>query len=55
LKADIELHGGKNISSISQKTSYLIAGENTGPSKMEKALQLKIPVITEEQYLQLTN
>ncbi len=55
LKADIELHGGKNISSISPKTSYLIAGENTGPSKMEKALQLKIPVITEEQYLQLTN
>ncbi len=55
LKADIELHGGKNVSSISPKTSYLIAGENTGPSKMEKAIQLKIPVITEEEYIQLTN
>ena len=55
LKADIELHGGKNVSSISPKTSYLIAGENTGPSKLEKAIQLKIPVITEEEYLQLTN
>jgi len=55
LKADIELHGGKNISSISAKTSYLIAGENIGPSKLEKATQLKIPVISEENYKQLTN
>jgi DNA ligase (NAD+) len=55
LKADIELHGGKNVSSISAKTSYLIAGENIGPSKLEKATQLKIPVISEEAYKQLTN
>jgi DNA ligase (NAD+) len=55
LKADIELHGGKNVSSISAKTSYLIAGENIGPSKLEKATQLKIPVISEESYRQLTN
>lgn len=55
LKADIELHGGKNVSSISAKTSYLIAGENIGPSKLEKATQLKIPIITEESYSQLTN
>jgi len=55
LKADIELHGGKNVSSISAKTSYLIAGENIGPSKLEKATQLKIPVISEESYKQLTN
>ncbi len=55
LKADIELHGGKNASSISAKTSYLIAGENIGPSKLEKATQLKIPIITEEEYRQLTN
>jgi len=55
LKADIELHGGKNVSSISPKTSYLIAGENIGPSKLEKATQLKIPVITEEFYQQLTD
>ncbi len=55
LKADIELHGGKNVSAISAKTSYLIAGENIGPSKMEKATQLKIPVISEEAYRELTN
>ena len=55
LKADIELHGGKNVSSISAKTSYLIAGENIGPSKLEKATQLKIPIITEENYRQLTD
>ena len=54
LKADIELHGGKNVSSISAKTSYLIAGENIGPSKLEKATQLKIPIIDEETYRQLT-
>jgi DNA ligase (NAD+) len=55
LKADIELHGGKNVSSISVKTSYLIAGENIGPSKLEKATQLKIPVISEESYGLLTD
>jgi DNA ligase (NAD+) len=55
LKADIELHGGKNVSAISAKTSYLIAGENIGPSKLEKAIALKIPVITEEEYMQLTD
>lgn len=55
LKADIELHGGKNVSSISAKTSYMIAGENIGPSKLEKATALKIPIITEETYRQLTD
>lgn len=53
LKALIELNGGKSVSSISSKTSYLIAGENTGPSKLEKALKLKIPIISEEQFLEL--
>jgi DNA ligase (NAD+) len=55
LKADIELNGGKIVSSISAKTNYLIAGESIGPSKLEKATQLKIPIITEESYRQLTN
>jgi DNA ligase (NAD+) len=54
LKADIELHGGKNASSISAKTSYVVAGENMGPSKLEKATLLKIPVLSEEAYRQLT-
>jgi DNA ligase (NAD+) len=53
LKALIELNGGKSVSSISSKTNYLIAGENTGPSKLEKALKLKIPIISEEQFLEL--
>ena len=55
LKAFIELNGGKNVTSISAKTSYLIAGENIGPSKLEKARKLKIPIISEEEFLQLTN
>ena len=53
LKALIELNGGKSVSSISSKTNYLIAGENTGPSKLEKAQKLKIPIISEEQFLLL--
>jgi len=55
LKAFIELNGGKNVSSISAKTNYLVAGENIGPSKLEKAQKLKIPIISEDDLLQLTN
>ena len=55
LKAMIELNGGKNVTSISAKTSYLIAGENIGPSKLEKAQKLKIPIISEEMFIQLIN
>ena len=54
LKSFIELHGGKNVTSISAKTHYLIAGENIGPSKLEKARKLKIPIISEDELLQLT-
>jgi DNA ligase (NAD+) len=55
LKAFIELNGGKNVTSISAKTNYLIAGENIGPSKLEKAQKLKIPIISENELIQLTN
>jgi DNA ligase (NAD+) len=55
LKAYIELNGGKNVTSISAKTNYLVAGENIGPSKLEKALKLKIPIISENDLRQLTN
>ena len=55
LKEFIELHGGKNVTSISAKTNYLVAGENIGPSKLEKAQKLKIPIISEEDILELTN
>jgi DNA ligase (NAD+) len=54
LKNFIELHGGKHVTSISAKTDYLIAGENIGPSKLEKAEKLKIPIISEDQLIQLT-
>ena len=53
LKSLIEKHGGRNAGSISAKTDYLLAGENIGPSKLEKATRLKIPVINETQFLEL--
>jgi DNA ligase (NAD+) len=53
LKNMIELNGGKNVSSISSKTDYLVAGENIGPSKLEKAQKLNIPIISEAEFLDL--
>ena len=53
IKALIEKHGGKNASSISSKTDYLVAGENIGPSKLEKAQKLKIPILSEEEFINL--
>lgn len=55
LKAAIEENGGKVGSSISAKTDYVIAGENMGPAKLEKASQLKIPIISEFQFENLLN
>lgn len=49
----IEAHGGKNTSSISKKTSFVLAGENMGPSKREKCEALNIPVIPEDEFLQM--
>ncbi|MEM9717883.1 MAG: NAD-dependent DNA ligase LigA [Bacteroidota bacterium] len=53
LKVLIKKMGGKVSSSLSKKTSYLVAGENAGPSKMEKASQLEIPILSEEAFLKL--
>ena len=53
LKKAIEENGGKVGSSISSKTDYVIAGENMGPAKLEKASLLKIPIINEEDFLVL--
>lgn len=53
LKQLIEQNGGKNAGSISKKTNYVLAGENMGPSKLEKAQKLGIPVISEEDFLKL--
>ena len=51
VKQLIEDHGGKNISSVSARTSYLLAGENMGPEKRRKALSLGVPVLTEQELL----
>ncbi|MGL2964694.1 NAD-dependent DNA ligase LigA [Flavobacterium sp. RSB2_4_14] len=51
LKKSIEDNGGKVGSSISAKTDYVVAGENMGPAKLEKANQLKIPIISENDFL----
>ena len=53
LKALIESHGGKVGSSISSKISYVVAGENMGPSKLEKATQLNIPILSEADFEKL--
>ena len=55
LKNLIATNGGINISSISQKTSYVIAGDNMGPSKKEKALNLGIKIISEDDFIKLIN
>lgn len=53
LKQLIEQHGGKNVGSISKKTNYVLAGDNMGPSKLEKAQNLGIPIISEEEFLKM--
>lgn len=53
LKKMIEQNGGKNVSSISKNTSYLLAGANIGPSKLEKAQKLGIPIISEDDFLKM--
>lgn len=53
LKAIIEENGGKILSSISAKLDYLVAGDNMGPSKLDKATKLNIPLISEEQLMEL--
>ena len=49
----IELHGGKNVGSISKKTDYVLAGDNMGPSKLEKATKLGVPIIDENRFLEM--
>ncbi len=50
-KAMIEQNGGKNVGSISGKTSFILAGDNMGPSKLQKAEKLNIPLIDEDTFL----
>lgn len=50
-KAIIEQNGGKNVGSISKKTTFILAGDNMGPSKLEKAQSLGVPIVSEEEFL----
>ena len=49
----IEKNGGKNVGSISAKTSFILAGENMGPAKLEKAKKLGITILSEDEFLKL--
>lgn len=53
LKSLIEENGGKNSASISKKTDYVVAGENMGPSKLQKASELNIPILSEDDFIKL--
>jgi len=53
LKELIEKNGGKNASSISSKTSYLLAGENMGPAKLKQATSLKVQILSEDEFIKL--
>ncbi len=52
-KALIEKHNGKNVGSISGKTSFILAGENMGPAKLEKARKLGVPIVSEDEFLEM--
>ena len=51
LKKLIEQHGGKNVSSISKKTTFVVAGENMGPSKLQRAEKLNVPLLSEDEFI----
>jgi DNA ligase (NAD+) len=53
LKKTIEQNGGKNVGSISGKTSYILAGENMGPEKLKKAEKLGIPILSEDDFIKM--
>lgn len=53
LKGLIEAHGGKNLSSVTGKTDYLVAGDNMGPAKLEKAQKLGVKIISEQDFMKM--
>ncbi|WP_417266349.1 NAD-dependent DNA ligase LigA [Brumimicrobium sp.] len=53
LKEAIEANGGKNVGSISSKTSFIVAGDNMGPAKLEKAEKLGIEILSEDEFIQM--
>lgn len=52
-KAMIEAHGGKNVASVSAKTTFILAGDNMGPSKLEKAEKLGVRLVDEDEFLKM--
>jgi DNA ligase (NAD+) len=55
IKKIIEEHGGKNVSSISKNTTFVIAGKDMGPSKKQKAIDLGIALLSEKEFLAKLN
>jgi len=55
LKELIENNGGKNVGSISNKTSFVVAGDKMGPSKLQKAVDLGVPILTEDEFIAMLN
>ena len=53
LKREIEMHGGRNVGSISAKTDYVLAGDKMGPAKLKKAESLEIRILSEEEFIQM--
>ncbi|MFT5724353.1 MAG: DNA ligase (NAD+) [Bacteroidia bacterium] len=55
LKSEIEKNGGENVSSISAKTSFILAGENMGPAKLQKAEKLDVRIVSEQEFIDMIN
>lgn len=55
IEAMVEEHGAKLVSSVSKKTDFIVAGENMGPSKLQKAQELAIPILSEREFLDKLN
>ncbi len=53
IKELIESHGGKNVSSVSAKTDFLLAGDNMGPAKLKKATDLGVNILSEDEFIQM--
>lgn len=53
VKELIEANGGKNVSSVSSKTKYLLAGDGMGPAKLKKATDLGVQILTEDEFIQM--
>jgi DNA ligase (NAD+) len=53
IKKEVEKHGGKNVGSISAKTSFVLAGENMGPEKLKKAEKLGVQILSEDEFMKM--